>query len=797
MRYGLRARAVIAKSPFLASISLAVAGLMLTPSVVSAQGICTTWKRDDCTGAPSGSAPDTESCICAADELPSPITIEFDFDFTATCTQGDQYERVNGTFQGCTDLSGSRGGQATYEADNPCIGLSGPEEDGCTDASFSVKYLGNNRWYWTWSYVAECGATPINMCGEIEGDCGGGSSTCDDTTVTITVSGGECVEADEGYPDPCSSEPTECPDPENGSDCDGDDACDEESDQPVSLLTGNKIERAVDLRIALTGDDFSLTREYVSNPDAFFVPAENVPLNVASGEVGANWLLSTTKRITGRGGDVEKLYITGTPLRSYRVFEKAGPIFWQASGQSKDTVTYGLDVGYIWQQPDGAYTLFGEDELYAVVTEERDPYGNLRLYIYGDITSDDPMEQGVRTRRRLQQISFKDPTGVEEARLVFTWHAWSSSGIAVNDHVFARPQIIEVKRPDGQGGWFTTQKAEYRYFVGGGYSIDHDGNGTVDETVVFDNDFGTDGDLCEVIVSTLVDYNYADTSDPFHRKVWQYRYHEEPFGLTIDGTILSGKDHQLLAVFSPEQVEFYADVLGAATTPFTTVTDAAKLLRGLPIDTAAGTDTDFPASSHWTTVWDLSAKLVGYYSTGDNDGRVSVQMTMGGCGCGGGSGQGQRFDYNYFEYTWNGAGLPKPGLTCQILESVSNNGSYDPYRIHFHDFVRIDGDGGAAYRRAYAVAEAAAASTPADVVLASPSEIWATVHEYAMLSSASMLYKTKTARSTPASSSYTPLEDSPWVNGGLRAWADVSIKASEGLVHRFEYFDEVGSENES
>ncbi len=596
----------------------------------------------------------------------------------------------------------------------------------------------------------------------IEGEvlCTGGTQSegCDEDnqfTISLSIEAGGCAPADPDTPIPCQPI-TEDPLTELLNQTESCEVANE-SEEPVALVTGHKIERATDLRVALPGRDFLLRREYSSDPDLLY----GAGASVAPGEVGANWVLGTSLRVLGDGGALwdsppDELYMVGMPLASTRIFTNAGSGIYRQEGASRRYIervtteydpfitssTYfnSIEGMYVWRyKADGGremdFFALGVDEFATPVplagiqgrlVRETDEFGNEWFYDYSDI-----MDGSEVFRTRVSKIYLNGQPNVGSgpaATVEFTWFDTSASL-----HLRGRLRSVEVYRPDGGSGSVLTQRVVYLYWLSGGYNEDVLGDGTADDSVLFAANFGTNGDLCEVIRSVRVDTNHADSTDLFHHDVTQYRYHPNGTTVQIDGLSLSGTSHQLKAVFSPAQIAFYADETGG-THGHDSARTAAEDLRGLELMTLEGTSSEFPTSDHWTYVYDLASKLVSYGSQADpyddelddTDNhlfRVTTQFILGDCGCAGPSGsEGKRYDYAVLPMYWNGvttasASDPSlwPGHSMRVIESHRvGSDDYKPYRARFHDFVRAQNPGGtfAIYKMSESLAELDAGEAP-------------------------------------------------------------------------------------
>lgn len=139
-----------------------------------------------------------------------------------------------------------------------------------------------------------------------------------------------------------------------------------------------------------------------------------------------------------------------------------------------------------------------------------------------------------------------------------------------------------------------------------------------------------------------------------------------------------GRPHQLRVVFSPEQLEYYAD---RAATVLATPVSALEYVEDIINNTRLST-----VYSSSTPIWHFASKVVTY----DMEGRVRSQYLLNpNCGCGGGSGTLStpvRLEYIY--KTWL---APSPySRSVFITESYRNSyGQYTPYREYIKDLAAL------------------------------------------------------------------------------------------------------------
>ncbi|MBL4697771.1 MAG: hypothetical protein JKX70_02955 [Phycisphaerales bacterium] len=548
-------------------------------------------------------------------------------------------------------------------------------------------------------------------------------------------------------------------DGDNEGDCD---SSEDESGSPVAYLTGHKVERATDISIALPGRDFRIVREYTSNPN-FYYTDENGQYfwngdvtNVEPGSAGVRWSLNTFRTVTGDIGDsTTTLFLNGQPMRSVKKYERiVGQDIYVVSGGGNSYIEPDeiSSIGWlnaaglsenganvkVWRlrtPGQGELVFMRKDEFFSPVADELDrsdlkgvilyeidAYGNEFEYEWTSLGTGNGL--GGREIIRLDRILLKDVSGVEHARVLLDWHGESGTGLlsenTLNDStgewVYGRLDEIRVERPDS-GNWVMTQRVQYIHY--------DEIKGTIPDAVLggtlagqsewnylselYD---GSDGDLCEVIVSKIVDEDDGD-GDGFYDRVTQYRYYADNNnnGNLIAGSGSSsspisdlvgldahGLDHQLMAVIYPQQIEYYAskvfnaftalgsnsgdiatalgisvnDVpavqtdLYSSSQTFGSVKEAAERLRWTTFqDDGSGWSFDFDQAlllpnGDWNSLFDLAGKFITYYSSstavsGETN-RVRTQLISSGangCGCGGANptiGLGKRFDYLYRRY---------------------------------------------------------------------------------------------------------------------------------------------------
>lgn len=719
---------------------------------------------------------------------------------------------------------------------------------------------------------------------------------------------GSCQELQEGQQETCNTEET------GDGDCDGPNESEgNESPGPVGYLTGHKTERNTDLVVKLPGRDFTLIREYSSDPDFYartssgeyywngrtYTEADGV----VPGFIGANWTMNVMPMLLGDSGRVgvsipKNLTFSGVPMRTVSRFTRVtpgselnAPIFHAVNGNNQyilsaqvDIVDMGLidvwrvvepggvEKDFVRRTANGAHgPTFDVHDIVGKLVRERDKHGNEWFYQWQSLN------YGVLSRDvvRLKSIYLNGRpliTGAHDeelARVDFTWHGQAGSDYEGVDLINAKPNLygrlaeVQVIRFSGSAET-VTQKARYTYLDEWDGITEYGAYEELDET--YD---ASSGDLCQVVISERVntDLNVLqDSSDDFYDRVFQYRYYGgfngSGTGLPPSDMTLDGQAHQLLAVFYPEQIEHFADYVmqqaqsdiagGSNYTNYTggvgfnSVTEAADRLRWIRFDEDFTTpiyvseaDEIFLPGTHWSSLYQVASKLIGYNTSGDSYGRVKMQVVnaggVSGCGCGGpGSSQlGKRYDYMYKRYNWLGTsniGSPPAwstltydgadGYSCQIVEShIQWNGvtfNYNPYRVYSHDYYwptnyevgDVNGSafemdpGVGIFKVMSVISEAdsawnslATSSLSTDAYLGDANgggKHWVTYNEYDFDSDPTLSkynnYGKKIRQYTPSAldTAYVPaLGD----NSSTQPPTPAGIRVDQGLVYNYEYTD--------
>ena len=122
-------------------------------------------------------------------------------------------------------------------------------------------------------------------------------------------------------PPPPPPSPNNLPE-QPGPDSEEDQACEDESEEvggggiardPVRMATGDKIESAQDLHVALPGPNFRLTRSYNSRPGYW-----------DSSAYGQNWTNGTQKALVPADSTLDQLLVTGMDGTTNAIFNKVG-----------------------------------------------------------------------------------------------------------------------------------------------------------------------------------------------------------------------------------------------------------------------------------------------------------------------------------------------------------------------------------------------------------------------------------------------------------------------------------------
>tara|TARA_R110002072_G_C7977582_1_gene535741 strand:+ start:15436 stop:22821 length:7386 start_codon:yes stop_codon:yes gene_type:complete len=402
---------------------------------------------------------------------------------------------------------------------------------------------------------------------------------------------------------------------------------------------------------------------------------------------------------------------------------------------------------------------FGPEDLVGRLVREMDEFGNEWHYEWFSFVDS---ATSYRNAPRIKSIYLNGLPGSEVARVDFYWMGQAISGgmtpaefgylddVVLADEHYGRLAEVRVVR-SGE----VVQKVRYIYFDEfaddapiGWENFNPNNDPTVGEIYA-----ASGGDLCEVIISERVDNDVHNTGsdDDFYDRVFQYRYYggfdsglQNGLGISSEFDFF-GHEHQLLSVIYPLQMEYYADRvareanashpalsgigsyelnelypgLSTGSFEFQSVKDAAVRLRSVSYFDTGSSFGDFHylaeqillPNDQWTSLYDLSSKLLTYYSDSSGMGnRVKSQIVNAGdgssvnCGCGSvpsGFRLGKRFDYLYKRFNWDEApGSPtsnysgiirSDGYSFQVVESAasvntSNQLVYAPYRVYTNDY---------------------------------------------------------------------------------------------------------------
>lgn len=524
---------------------------------------------------------------------------------------------------------------------------------------------------------------------------------------------------------------------------DNPDSCD-----PIELFTGDKRERATDLVVALTGEDYRLERMYTSRATG----------GVPGLPCGENWFLNASSYIKkdyhqSYNSTDGRVVVVDNPWTSFALYAPANSTndlsvrfneFGWSEGlnSTDDTFQYrsnndvyaqrrvvrmsltGLNESELLQsfatisvvQPGVRERLFygmhdaadvnwfgtgGEDEWPGNVPpvdivsameswragrllQERDVYGNTKTYIWEDARAD-PLDDPLPQLSKIVCRTRGDGSVIGPIEAEIRF-VWAAPG--------GRLERVEVWRPSGgdtqQGQQaFESQRAVYTYFQYGHHVS-----------------VGFDGDLVQVHTFERVDSFGQTLSLANSRvKVWQYRYHRlgefdpelgglEPFDCLECITLpeefgageTSGVFHQLKMVIEPEAIEYATHVRNVNIGGSLTVLD-----RAAEILTLASIDTALVEGTTPRTVKELSSKFIQYNLTQGEPAHVVLQEFGGSCGCGGGSGGavGRRLIYSYAE----ASGDPADGAweaTVRMREFIKSPGGgteWAEHQDHYYDLT--------------------------------------------------------------------------------------------------------------
>ena len=468
------------------------------------------------------------------------------------------------------------------------------------------------------------------------------------------------------------------------------------SHESVSLATGHKMERAVDLVVALPGQDFRLTREYISRPDHYGTANWG-------GLVGWNWSMNIFQRLYEDGDDV---FLKGLPMDRSKKFAEIGTTgVWTAGGPTSQSLTQATLVvdtkTYpVWRLVSpGNFTIdyFREDaggsgietvgaDYAGLVLQYRDAYENVHAYVYADYD-----KVGVGTTPRLERIVLHGTTATQAtaaAVIDLTWNVDEEGAGSDYGAANGRLASASVRRP--LADWALTQSVEYFYYDTETMPLPPP-VGSSSFLFTANPDLGTEGDLIQVLKRVRTNNDIAmrlaageSSGSPWRTLIWQYRYHtdsvtrwasqDRPAWLEQ----ATGDDHQLALIINPEQIEQIArDLTEYWAQPFTVEQTATEI-----IETADTSDIRFMPDAKPVNI---AAKLIGYTSSGVHADKVYKQWLQAGCGCGGSS-PGKSLTFSYFDHP------SSFDTSVHIEESVIDGGVSSVHRTVYYDLKALGPD---------------------------------------------------------------------------------------------------------
>ncbi|MFN0132480.1 MAG: DUF6531 domain-containing protein, partial [Phycisphaerales bacterium] len=437
-----------------------------------------------------------------------------------------------------------------------------------------------------------------------------------------------------------------------------------ESEDPVDLASGSKIERYTDLSIPLTGGTFQITRGYCSNP--------NLGSGDQPGLVGPRWNLSIFQRLKITSGQGTTIRLNGAALKSDLVFTEVSTGVWSAGGATTQkmvqaSVTIDGQSHDVWRliEPGRWEMDFerGTGVMQGRLLQERDVYQNKQTYQY---TLYPVLNNPTQETPRVTAIFLNGDNATNcETEIDLFWILQPST---LSEMVLGKLASIGVYRGTGAQRILTHQ-ITYSYKLGA------------------PDDLGTEGDLIQVSRMERID-RAEGSALPFRTWITQYRYHDgaEPGSSNDPRLTVRGDEHQLKAVYLPEQIEFLAEKMNAGQVTVA----AAELLELDDADVAFGGG---QGGQGGTIAVELAAKIIGY----DESDRVLVQYLQSSCGCAGAN-QGKRQSFAY--YTFSGK------KTTTITEVAMSSGTvFDVnYRVLRYD-MELRGAASIPYLSNYVVEE--------------------------------------------------------------------------------------------
>lgn len=423
---------------------------------------------------------------------------------------------------------------------------------------------------------------------------------------------------------------------------------------PVELETGAKVERDLDLTVALPGTEFRVYRGYCSNP----------ALSDGNGICGARWSMSIFTRLQVGTTDID---LVGMTLKENLRFAPVSTGVWSAGGagiqklESTTTTINSVSINvYRLSEPGQWYMDFYRDAgpTQGLLLQEVDVYGNKQTYkyeLYGDITD----TSNVRQTPRLVAVYLGGEDADDAiAEVLLDWNLpeLPETTPVVPLSTLGKLHAIASYRFDSSRAPILLKQVTYLYKEA------DDG---------LSADLGIAGDLIQVTSSERVDLS---PELPFHMMVTQYRYHgNTPHTTGGERLTVTGGDHQLKHLIRPEQIQFVAQLIHAEDTSLApgAVTSCATDLLSL--------DDDATISGASIALIELPSKIVGYSSQ-----QVTVQYLQTACGCSGGS-QGLKEEFSY----WTSSSNASTTVTESIWSTTAS--AYVAYRKHYNDMKLYSG----------------------------------------------------------------------------------------------------------
>ncbi|MCC6678250.1 MAG: hypothetical protein IT436_14005, partial [Phycisphaerales bacterium] len=380
-------------------------------------------------------------------------------------------------------------------------------------------------------------------------------------------------------------------------------------------MTGDKAERETDVLVSLPGRVFAISREYSSQPDLG-----------GSALVGHNWALSCFGFLTYDSG-TQTARLDGFGAGHHLKFSGSGGVL-RPGGPSTQQIVHIDDADVdgelhdVWRLSEpGSWEVdfFDGGDFDGLIRQDRDLYGNTCTFEYQLFG---PTSGTRYPRLTTIHLNGSPGSGGRAGVIQFKWYLPGAT-----EPNQGRLESILVFQPDSEGRLLMTQRVDYWY----------QGNPGATSAVL-----GTEGDLVQVTKWRIVDSAASGTA-PYEQFVTQYRYHKNDSTPSEDDVRLnvSGDEHQLRLIISPEQVQYLAQELkqqGETWAPDVAVSETAELLLTLNDD-----------DSVWTgasrDVIDYASKIVSYETSGAR--RVLTQFLQSGCGCGSGGSHGLRQTYTY------------------------------------------------------------------------------------------------------------------------------------------------------